>query len=313
MTKVLYVMGRGRSGSTIFANVIGGHDGFFSTGELRFLWDPIVKDDVACACGENVSRCPIWSNVLAQVGDVSIEATSRLQRRLVTERNLWRLLRYRWDGSWGELEAYVDLTSQVYRAIQEVSGARVIVDSSKRPSYGGLLRHISGCDVHWIHLTRDPRASAYSWGHSRHASIFGTDTDVRRRGSIDSTIRWDILNLEAELLLSKVPSNRKLRLRYEDFIANPKETSAHVVGFAGQEGIPSPFIDMRTVVLTENHSLGGNPSKMSVGNVIIQETTDWVSRQKKLDRRVATAVAFPFLRRYGYSVTVGRPSQRKRI
>ena len=307
MTKVLYVLGRGRSGSTIFASVIGQYGGFFSTGELRYLWDPIVKDDVACACGEHVSRCPIWGKVLEQIGEISIDDASNMQRQIVTERKLLRSLRYRGDGSWRDLDAYVDLTSRVYTAIHDVTGASVIVDSSKRPSYGAVLRHVFGSDVYWLHLIRDPRASAHSWGHSRHASVFGQDTEVQRRGPIDSTIRWDILNLEAEALQRKVPAYRASQLRYEDFLANPEQATAQVINFIGEESMSSPFLDGRTASLKPSHALGGNPSKMSVGRVAIHQTTDWISEQKTVDRWLATAVALPFLRKYGYRLTVESP------
>jgi len=37
MTKVLYIAGWGRSGSTILDNVLGQLDGCFSTGELNYF------------------------------------------------------------------------------------------------------------------------------------------------------------------------------------------------------------------------------------------------------------------------------------
>lgn len=37
--KVLYVIGWGRSGSTILDNVLGQLDGCFSTGELHYFWE----------------------------------------------------------------------------------------------------------------------------------------------------------------------------------------------------------------------------------------------------------------------------------
>lgn len=37
--KVLYIAGWGRSGSTILDNVLGQVEGFFSGGELSYLWE----------------------------------------------------------------------------------------------------------------------------------------------------------------------------------------------------------------------------------------------------------------------------------
>src|SRR3712207_200886 len=53
---------------------------------------------------------------------------------------------------------------RLYRAIQKVSGAAVIVDSSKRSTYAVLLSLLPFADLRVVHLVRDSRAVAYSWG-----------------------------------------------------------------------------------------------------------------------------------------------------
>ena len=298
-TKVLYVMGRGRSGSTIFANVLGQHDGFVAVGEVRYLWDPVVKNSGTCACGEMVSACPMWSKVLELIGDMPIQDVVRWQNEVVAERNLWKLLRYSNDGSWPALENYRSVMSRVYHALAEVAGASVVVDSSKRPSYAAFVRLLENCELYCIQLIRDPRASAYSWGTRRHASAFGADKEVKRRNALDSTIRWDVLNLEAELLLRRMPPERKMRLRYEDFVAAPRATADRVTTFV-EHPAKSPFLGDDTVELTPNHTIAGNPSRFSTGELVIRDTGEWRTNQKPGHRLVATAVALPYLLRYGY-------------
>ena len=51
---------------------------------------------------------------------------------------------------------------RLYRAIGEVTGARLIIDSSKVPSGAALLSH-AGVEAHLLHVVRDPRVVAYSW------------------------------------------------------------------------------------------------------------------------------------------------------
>lgn len=301
-TKVLYVLGRGRSGSTIFANVIGEHEGFFSAGELRYFWDPVVQVDGQCACGEAVSNCEVWSKVLERVGDVDVRAAGEWQREVVTERNLLRLLRYRHDGSWLALERYLEVMSRTYEAISAVTGARVIVDSSKRPSYAAAVRSMRLVSLYCVHMTRDPRASAYSWATSRHASVFGEGQEVKQRGAIDSTIRWNVLNIESELLARKMPRERWMQLRYEAFVSAPREVAARVASFAGEPSVLSPFVDHERIVLGPTHTIAGNPSRFSTGELTIRERGEWRNRQRTIDGRLATAVALPLLRRYGYPV-----------
>lgn len=301
---ILYVLGRGRSGSTIFANVLGAHAGYFSAGEVRYLWDPVVRTDGACACGQPVSACEVWSRVLDRLTDVNVDEAAAWQREVVRERNLLRLLRYRRGGSWPVLERYVQLMGRVYEALSDVTGSPVIVDSSKRPSYAAVVRLIEGHEFYCVQLVRDPRASAYSWAHRRHRSVFGSDHEVKRRGAFDSTLRWTILNLEAELLGRRLWKDHMMQLRYEDFVASPQEIVSNVIAFVGHAPPSSPFRDTRTVELPTNHTVAGNPSRYAAGELVLRDSAEWRDRQRARDRRVATAVASPFLKRYGYRARV---------
>ncbi len=64
--KVLYILGAGRSGSTLLSNILGQLDGFQSVGELFYLWENGLLKGGLCGCGEPVLQCPFWSEVLSQ-------------------------------------------------------------------------------------------------------------------------------------------------------------------------------------------------------------------------------------------------------
>ncbi|MBA3432215.1 MAG: hypothetical protein H0U16_12145, partial [Actinobacteria bacterium] len=49
--KVLFIMGWTRSGSTILDNLLGEVEGFFSTGELHYLWRRGLLEGRLCSCG----------------------------------------------------------------------------------------------------------------------------------------------------------------------------------------------------------------------------------------------------------------------
>jgi hypothetical protein len=192
--------------------------------------------------------------------------------------------------------------ARVYEAIADVTGSRVIVDSSKRPSYAAFLRTVPGCDPYYVHLVREPRASAYSWQSRRYQSAQGQGTEVARRGSLDATLRWSILNLESEGLLHAVGGARGVRLRYEDFISGPRTAVEQVTAMIGEESWRSPFLDDHTVLLRPNHTIAGNPSRFATGKLVLEDRTEWREKQTAFDNFVTTAVALPFLRRYGYPV-----------
>ena len=298
--KVLYILGRGRSGSTILGNVLGEIDGFFAAGELRELWDPVVANGNACACGRPLRECPVWSQVLARLEDVDVLAASGWQREIVKESNLLRLLRTRDTATWPALDNYARLTSRLYAAVREVTGCDVLVDTSKRPSYAAFLTHVEGLEPYFIHLARDPRASAYSWQSRRYQSVRGDE--VKRRNALDATLRWDLLNLEAEALLRRVPADHRMQLRYEDFATAPRATVASIRDLVHESGRDLPFTDERTVVLGENHTIAGNPSRFQTGELELRDKAEWRTKQDRWSRWLATATALPFLRRYGYGL-----------
>jgi hypothetical protein len=301
-SQVLYVLGRGRSGSTIFAQALGALDGFFSAGEVRFLWDPVLTSDSVCACGEPVTRCPVWSEVLARLGDVDRDRVVGWQREVVREARLPRLLRRPAVGGWPALLRYRRVMAQVYHAITEVTGCRTIVDSSKRPSYALVVRDLAGIDPYFVHLVRDPRASAYSWRTRRYTGAAGTA--VRRPGAVDATLRWDLLNLGSEAVLRSAGDDRTLRLRYEDFAAAPREVIDAVAALVHGPPASTAFLDERTVEAPTSHALAGNPARGQTGRVVVREDGEWWARQRPVDRWLASAVALPLLHRYRYPLQV---------
>ena len=298
--KVLYILGRGRSGSTILANVLGEIDGFFSAGEVRELWDPIVTRSSPCACGATIAQCEVWGPVLERLSDVDVEQVAGWQHEIVRESNIRRLLACRDGCGWPALDGYARVMERVYGELHEVTGCSVIVDSSKRPSYAAFLEMLDGVEAYFVHLTRDPRASAYSWRARKYESVRGGE--VKQRNAFDSTLRWNLLNVGAEMLLRQVPVNRRLRLRYEDFAAEPKPTIERIRDLVGESNRALPFTDDRTVVLGPNHTIAGNPSRFRTGELVVRDTGEWREEQSPASRWIATALALPFLRRYGYGM-----------
>lgn len=302
--KVVYVLGRGRGGSTILANVLGALPGYVSGGEIRYLIDPVLTSGLQCACGRSPRDCVMWKDAVTALDGVDVAAAARWQREVVRERNFVRLLRARpgEPSGWPALDSYVEVLGLVYAALARSTGAAVIVDSSKRPSYGAVLRLVGAVTPCFVHLVRDPRASAHSWKQRRHAAPGGGE--VARRNSLDSTLRWVILNLEAEALLRR--STAGLRLRYEDFVARPRPAVERVVELAGEPVPELPFESEHAVRMQPAHTLAGNPSRFAAGVVELRDMQEWRGGQSVFDRWVATAVAAPLMVRYGYVRRPGR-------
>lgn len=309
--KVLYIIGWGRSGSTLIDNLLGEIDGFFSTGELRNLWHEGLQENRKCGCGELVIHCPVWSSVLRKVfgsnrrEEIYFGRILEWQRATLRTRSTWRILRTM-AGPRIELEAYAKVMARIYNSVAEVTNARVIVDSSKVPSDAALLTSIPSVDPFFLHLVRDPRATAYSW-QRRKARLDGRLVEnMPRFGLTKNAGSWMGFNLGAEALKKRAHPERFMRLRYEDFASEPRTAIERIAAFTGCPTSRTPFSDVRTAKLGVNHTISGNPSRFRTGPVVVSGDDEWISRQPVKARWATTLISLPYLGRYEYPILPNR-------
>lgn len=302
--KVVYIAGSGRSGSTILDNVLGQLDGWVSVGEVRFLWERGILEDRRCGCGEAFHACPFWTAVLARAFGTPggadphrmlalLDGGTRARRipMLVGAARRRRFVR----GLNGLPEALGDL----YRAIAQESGARVIVDSSKLPTYGAVLGEVPGIDLRVVHLVRDPRAAAFSWLREKPLPD-RPGASMQRQSALRSSMLWTLWNGAAGAFWKPGPA--LLRLRYEDVVVRPREAVARIAALAGEPTAGGgPFVGDTEVLLAPSHGVAGNPSRFTTGRVHLRPDDAWRTQMRPADRRVVRLVTWPLLRRLGYA------------
>jgi hypothetical protein len=308
--KVLYVAGFGRSGSTLFGNVLGEANGFVSVGEMRSIWEHGLIEDRVCGCGAPFGKCPMWQPVLEEAfgGADKVDA-----REMIRQRESWARTKHiplmltapgkRLVGR--RLEGYLGTLGRLYGAVRDVTGSSVIVDSSKFPSYGYALGMVPGVELYVLHLVRDPRAVAYSWLKKKVQPDLEGTRYMMQRSPAGSSLRWMARNLATEAFWRRSPG-RYMMLRYEDFVAGPREALGRVLDLLGEKASLSQVEDQE-VKLGVNHNIWGNPSRFRTGRVEIRPDTEWASRINSGDRNLITALTLPLLVRYGYPLSAGGP------
>jgi hypothetical protein len=297
---VLYVTGWCRSGSTLLGNLLGELPGVVHVGELHYLWRNGVLGlgtNTQCGCGEPVAACVLWRTVLARVaGDAPAavaEEVLRCQRTLLRTRHtgarLAEATRHRPPAP--GVTAAIDRMVDVYRAIQDTTAARLVVDSGKFPAEAAALVGRSDIDLRVLHLVRDPRASAHSW---RKPKAYIPSMGVPR-----STAYWTAFNAASDRVGRALPAGGYRRLRYEDFTARPHESMAALLAWCGLTADP-PVARDGTATLGVNHTVTGNPDRLRRGPVRVRPDDAWRSALPNRHLAVATLLAAPLLRRYGY-------------
>jgi hypothetical protein len=299
--RVLFVLGHGRSGSTLLGNILGEAEGVLHAGEVRFLWSWGILRGRRCGCGEPVVSCPFWSPVVEEAlagGGPSPERINGQLRESTRLRALPRLL----GGQAGPPPDIQAVLGRLYRAAARRGGARVVVDSSKMPAYAALVSRVPGVEASFLHLVRDPRAAAYSWLRPKDREG-GTADPMPRYPAWRSARAWVVANVAASRV-ARSGLGPWRRIRYEDFASSPADAVEDILRFVG-ESSGVPFTDDRTVNVGVQHTVSGNPLRFQRGAVEVRVDERWETGLGSLDRLVVTGITLPLLHRYGYPLRSG--------
>jgi hypothetical protein len=303
VTDVVYIGGTGRSGSTLLARLLSDVPGVIAVGELRYVLERGVTQDHLCGCGQPFRACPFWTSVLERAlpdnSEAAITALKALSRRVDRNRyipqHLWPRLRTR--AFQRRLDEYAAYLARLYGAIAEVSGASVIVDSSKDPSYAFALHASGSVDLGILHLLRDSRAVAFSWTRPKlRPEVHSHVAHMATRSPLRSSTLWNAYHLLFEWL--ERHTQRYYRLRYEDFVADPARALADITRWLRADDASRPT--QPAVV----HDISGNPLRFAPEPLAVTADAEWKTRMRRRDLRTTTLLTAPLLRRYGYSVRV---------
>jgi hypothetical protein len=210
---VIYVMGAGRSGSTILGVALGNCADIFYAGELE-AW---LRKSGAPNFG-GTRRTQFWDAVLE-----SVDATDLFGEQV------WRCLEYSLAGlslgNWRRRHRlrprYRQVIEQLYRAIGSSSKATYIVDTSHYPLRARELQRLESIDLYLIYLVRDPVSVV--------ASFSRKDTTNRSKSVAAANAYLCLTHLLSTIVFLRQRADRRLLLRNEDFIADPESMMRHIL------------------------------------------------------------------------------------
>ena len=167
-----------------------------------------------------------------------------------------------------------------------------------------MLRWADDIDLRVVHVIRDARGVAYSWTKT----VTRPETDgaqqMTRYSPGRSALLWNAHNAAFGLLARRGVAVR--RIRYEEFLADPRAALAAVADFAGVPLGPGDldFLQPEHADLRVGHSAAGNPMRFTVGRLPLRRDDAWVRALPSTHRRLVGAVCAPMLRAYGYPLAV---------
>jgi hypothetical protein len=204
---VIYVMGAGRSGSTIVGVTLGNCAGVFFAGELD-KWlprggEPKLRD---------ARRVEFWDRVRARVGDTADLAAGRPHRNLERSSALFRLGRR--SARRRLRRPYVNAMGELYDAVAATADASYVVDTSHYPLRARELQSLSSVDSYLLLLVRRPGDVV--------ASFAKDDVVERRFDPLTTRVYLVLTYLLSSWVFLKQPRERRFVLFYEDLLEDPE-------------------------------------------------------------------------------------------
>jgi hypothetical protein len=299
---VLFIGGYGRSGSTLLDRVLGSTDGLFSAGEIRHVFLEGYVENRLCGCNEPFRECPFWREVTARafgpIDEFDASALLTIKQRVDRYWRIPQIVSGRGSARRrAELALYGSRLRSLYEAVAAVSGATVIVDSSKDVSHGYVLGSIRpALDLRVLHLIRDSRAVAHSWQRKKFNP--GSGEDMERYSLLRTSAEWVAIN--SLTALQRRLGRPYLRLRYEDFVAAPRAALAEVLELVGERRPELPVSPQGEIELAPSHTVAGNPMRFASGSTRIRGDQEWRRRMPRRSRGLVTTLTLPVLAAHGF-------------
>ena len=202
----------------------------------------------------------MWSEVLERAEQGDIDAVLADRRDVLRLRRVPGLVSPRLLGRHRAASRRIAAgAARAYAATSVVTGARVLVDSSKDPLSALLLSREPGVRLHVVHLVRDSRAVAWSWKRKRRRpEIVTRDAYMPVHSALHTSIEWTLRN--SLVHLARRGAAGYTRVTYESLVNDPAATldliTRAVVGVDATD-LGSGRSDTNAV----NHTVGGNPMR----------------------------------------------------
>ncbi|MEQ3716639.1 sulfotransferase [uncultured Pseudophaeobacter sp.] len=281
MSKIIYVMGYGRSGSTFYESLLQAREDLHGFGEIKYLAERGVLNNELCGCGQPATICPFWANVITELGEWDYAEISRVTDKLESSKSFFNNLRL---ARCGKLDEEIDLYQRFNYRLFEILGRQGgFVDSSKMPARAFFLAYGRAqpySKIIWF--VRDPRGVAWSCMKDidRPEAQHAKDAKMPRWGYVPSLIKW-LINTYVSHYVALQFADRVVVKRYENLM------SEFDLGNATMSS-------KRVEVL---HSISGNPGRFTGGLHVFRLDDAWQKHLSVWQKKLGFLLCTPALRR----------------
>ena len=236
---VMYILGKGHSGSTLVNLVLGNSKYCFSLGEIKYLEQTNYdKERFVCDCGQPLKTCDFWSNIK--------KPRKFFNRKVSFTKKCAILLEFLGLKTKKEHFESKEFYEHLLQKAKGHKGEEVntLIDSSKDFTRAMYLSNI-GVDIKFLHVIKDIRNFAYS---------------DYKRGRFSWYLIWSWFLVNTLIpILSKLTSKQYYRISYEKFTKNWEEYLPYLNSFTNLQ------LDKDNLISDMNkeqyHNFAGNPMR----------------------------------------------------
>jgi len=242
--KVLFIVGSGRSGSTLLSFILGSHPECFNLGELDKFYRYYQQGKKLCAiCRED---CSFWNGQFTELERKQLAAVlgnTRLNPYLPLK--IERAI-HSWLGNRGVFSPYSYLLDK--------SKESILFDSSKELDWvkeKSSHQEFRSGDLksHLLFIVRDGRA------------VMSSILRIRPTWTAERFCQdWSKKMRDAREFYDQFPSDRKMMVRYEELVTQPEQTLKQLCALLAIDFVPEIFSYWKY----DHHPVSGNSGTRSL-------------------------------------------------
>lgn len=278
---VLYIMGTGRSGTTILEILLANNEGFAGVGEVKHIFRDGFIADHQCSCGRSTHTCEMWSSVMrtAKWTPADIAHLADTVKKLESHQHFPLL----WAG-FGSRKAkheYFVATRSLFRSVGQARQCEVVVDSSKFAGRALLLAEAFPERIKVLCITRSAEGLIKAFAKQN-------ETEQKPKGALAAAAYYLYVLLCMRLVKARL-GKRCFAIRFEDLNRDPQSVLAAIEEWSGYSlRTTRTRIDAREV-FEVGHIVTGNRLRKK-GRVKFEPSTGGSKTNNVLTRILAPAL-----------------------
>lgn len=237
--KLVYIMGAGRSGSTILGILLGNLRDSFFAGEL-FAWIKL-KGSPKTTKKEIID---FWWKIKNDIPN---------SEELLRE-NYFKAMEYhtslfspKWLFNKKMRSGYWKYNVYLLNAIKEYERNKIIVDSSNYPLRAYWLNKCKDIELKVIYLVRNPYDVINSFQKK--------NVEQTSKNPLNANIYLLTVSILSTVVFWLIPKNKKMKVRYEDVGSNPEEIMDKISMFLGVENTIENYNALKTGYIFEGNRI----------------------------------------------------------